>query len=159
MTASRAARVTACADSILDRISLMRNPYFTALRDGSMTRQRFAASQEQFFFAVRFFPRPMAALLARIPDPSQRLDILHNLVEEHGDFSHARFHQNTFRNFLARIGARDPESAAVPICPAVHAFNSILMAACATEGAIKPIQSNFGVFLLSGEALGLESAF
>jgi pyrroloquinoline-quinone synthase len=133
MNSQGALRVTAGANAILDRVGLMRNPYFTALADGSMPLEKFRAGQEQFFFAVRYFSRPMAALIARMPDPAQHLDILHNIVEEHGEFTPAHFHQNTFRQFLARIGARDPIAGEVEMGPAVHAFNNTLMAACATD--------------------------
>ena len=72
MGSDRAPRVTACADAVLRRIGLLDNPYFRALGDGSMTLERFRESQQQFYFAVRYYPRPMAALLARIPDPAMR---------------------------------------------------------------------------------------
>jgi len=102
-------------------------------RELSNDRTTTRKSQEQFFFAVEYFSRPMSALIARIPDPAQRIDILHNIVEEHGDFRTDQFHQNTFRDFLGRIVARIPGRDAVPMWPALHAFNSILMAACATD--------------------------
>jgi pyrroloquinoline-quinone synthase len=130
---SRAPRVAAAADALLRRVGLLNNPYFAALADGSMSLSHFRATQEQFFFAVQYYPRPMATLVSRIPDPAQRLDVLHNLVEEHGDFSEERFHQNTFRKFLASLGGRSPDLAGVPMCPAVHAFNSVLAGACASD--------------------------
>ena len=130
---SRAPRVTAFADAVLARIGFRDNPYFTALADGSMSLEQFRASQEQFYFAVRYFPRPMSALISRMPDPAQRIDLLHNIVEEHGDFRPAEFHQNTFRKFLSSIGGRSPDQAGVAMRPGVHAFNSVLMAACMTD--------------------------
>jgi len=133
MTATRAPRVTACADQILRRVGLLANPYFAALGDGSLTQDQFRATQEQFFFAVRYFPRPLAALLSRIPDPAARVEILRNLVEEHGDFREDQFHQNTFQKFLESIGGQSPDVAGATMCPAVHAFNSVLMGACATD--------------------------
>lgn len=133
MSSSRAPRVAAAAQQIIERIGLLRNPYLTALADGSMSIESFRASQEQFFFAVRYFPRPMAALISRMPDPVSRLDILHNVVEEHGDFEPGQFHQNTFRTFLTGVGGRDPISAQVTVGPVVHAFNNVLMAACASD--------------------------
>jgi len=131
MSPGQPLRVTECANQIIGRIGLMANPYFAALRGGAMSREQFRDSQAQFFFAVRFFPRPMAALLARLPDPDSRLDILHNIVEEHGEFHREQFHQNTFRAFLASIGGSSPP--AEKMWPAVHAFDSILMAACAVD--------------------------
>src|SRR5438552_6048402 len=67
--ASRAPRVLKAADEVLKRIGILDNPYLQSLADGSMPLEAFRRSQEQFFFAVTFFPRPMAALVGRIPDP------------------------------------------------------------------------------------------
>jgi len=133
MTPSRAPRVAACANQIMQRAGLLQNPYFVSLANGSMSKDVFRVSQEQFFFAVRYFPCPMAALIARMPDPTSRLDLLHNLVEEHGDFRPEQFHQNTFLAFLASIGGQNPEAAGITPLPAVHAFNAVLMAACACD--------------------------
>jgi len=93
----------------------------------------FRSTQEQFFFAVQNYARPIAALISRIPDPARRIDLLHNLVEEHGDFREESFHPNTFRKFLASIGGRDPLAAGIPPCPAVLAFNSILIGVCGND--------------------------
>src|SRR6266850_2734430 len=111
---SRAVRVTARAGCVLEESGIWRNPYLRALQDGSMTLESFRRSQEQFFFAVTFFPRPMAALVGRIPSPRARLDILHNLVEEHGDFDESAFHHTTFQRFLASIDARTEERDLLP---------------------------------------------
>src|SRR5437588_434271 len=97
--ANRAPRVTAQAIKALQKSQIQQNPYFAALKDGTMTAECFRRTQEQFFFAVTFFPRPMAALVGRIPSPRARLDILHNLVEEHGEFQEEFFHHNTFQQF------------------------------------------------------------
>ena len=98
-----------------------------------MTRAMFQASQEQFFFAVTFFPRPMAALVGRIEDPHLRLDILGNLVEEHGDFNASAFHHNTFKRFLASINAKAESLDALDLWPEVRAFNSVLTASCVLD--------------------------
>jgi pyrroloquinoline-quinone synthase len=132
-TKSRAPRVTAYANDVLGQVGILRNPYFQALNDGSMSLEAFRRSQEQFFFAVSFFPRPMAALVGRIPDPKARLDILHNLVEEHGEFNEERFHHNTFQHFLRTIGSDPARREALPIAPALRAFNSVLTSACVLD--------------------------
>ncbi len=130
---NRAPQVTACADRILRRVAILRNPYFTTLQDGSMSLNSFRRSQEQFFFAVTFFPRPMAALVGRIPDPRARLDILHNLVEEHGEFDEAAFHHTTFQRFLRTLGSPPDRLDALALAPAVRAFNSVLTSACVLD--------------------------
>lgn len=130
---SRAPNVVAHADRVLQRIGILNNNYLTALKDGSMSLDRFRKTQEQFFFAVTFFPRPMAALVGRIPNPTQRLDILRNLVEEHGEFDEKAFHHSTFQQFLRSIGS-DPETLdELFVSPAVRAFNSVLIASCVLD--------------------------
>jgi pyrroloquinoline-quinone synthase len=130
---TRAPRVTAAAEAALRRRGIWTNPYFTGLEGGALGRDGFRRSQEQFYFAVLYFPRPMAGLLARLPDPSTRLDLLHNLVEEHGDFRPDAFHEATFRRFLRSIGAHPDPLRGVREAPEVHAFNVVLTAACQCE--------------------------
>ena len=130
MASARAPQVAARASEVLDRVDILHNPYLEALVDGSMPLANFLRTQEQFFFAVTFFPRPMAALVGRLPDPAQRLDILRNLVEEHGEFEQSAFHHTTFQEFLRRIGSEPEKLDQLDLWPAVRAFNSVLTTAC-----------------------------
>jgi pyrroloquinoline-quinone synthase len=129
----RAARVTALAKQVLEESGIWRNPYLQSLQDGSMSLESFRRSQEQFFFAVTFFPRPMAALVGRIPNPKLRLDILHNLVEEHGEFKIDQFHHTTFQRFLKSIGSEPEKMEMAALTPALRAFNSVLTCACVLD--------------------------
>jgi pyrroloquinoline-quinone synthase len=131
--ASRAPRVTERADLALSGVHMLSNPYLVGLADGTMPLEGFRRSQEQFFFAVSFFSRPMAALVGRIPDPKQRLDILHNLVEEHGEFHEPAFHHNTFLTFLHSLGSTVTDIRSLTIAPALRAFNAVLTAACVLD--------------------------
>jgi pyrroloquinoline-quinone synthase len=133
MSESKAPQVTACAEAVLKRVDIGSNPYFEELKSAAMSLDIFRHTQEQFFWAVTFFPRPMAALVGRLPTPRIRLDILHNLVEEHGDFHEELFHHSTFRRFLATIGSKVREPEEVTIWPAVRAFNSVLTCSCALD--------------------------
>src|SRR5438876_1086291 len=130
---SRAPLITARADAVLRRIDILHNPYLEALTNGSMSAECFRRTQEQFFFAVTFFPRPMAALVGRIADPRQRLDILHNLVEEHGEFQEQFFHHTTFQQFLRTLGSQPEQLGSLPVWPALRAFNSVLTASCVLD--------------------------
>lgn len=119
-------------DRILSTRRILENPYFEALRNGEMSREEFHHTQRQFYFAVDFFSRPMSALLMRLPCPKQRLGILANVVEEHGDFQPSAFHETTFRDFLLALeDSARPEPAEME--PPVHAFNSAIMAACVLD--------------------------
>ena len=130
---SRAPHVSAHAEVVLERIDILRNPYFKALQDGSMSLPTFRRSQEQFFYAVTFFPRPMAALVGRIPDPKLRLDILRNLVEEHGEFDEMAFHHTTFQHFLGTIGSDVSQITQSSVAASLRAFNSVLSASCVLD--------------------------
>jgi pyrroloquinoline-quinone synthase len=132
-TDSRAPRVTAQAAEILKRTKILSNPYLESLRDRTMSLESFRRTQEQFFFAVTFFPRPMAALVGRIPVPQQRLDILHNLIEEHGEFQEQEFHHTTFQRFLRSIGSQPEKVAESAPWPGLRAFNSVLTASCVLD--------------------------
>ncbi len=125
-----APRVTSLAREILAEFHVIDGPYLTKLKSGAMSLENFRASQEQFFYAVQYYARPIAALIARIPDPKSRLDLVHNLVEEHGDFDEARFHPTTFGQFLASIGGQRPDVAGVPSGAVVNAFNATLIGVC-----------------------------
>lgn len=125
--------VLAQASAVLQRTAITTNPFFTALTKGDLDLLAFRRAQEQFFFAVVFFPRPMAALVGRIADPAQRLDILRNLVEEHGEFSERRFHKTTFQQFLRTIGSNPDTLDALTLWPCLRAFNSVLTTACVLD--------------------------
>ena len=129
-------------DSLMMDSGIMGNRYFSALRDGTMSREVFVRSQKQFFFAVRYFSRPMAALMARMPDSITRQGLIHNLSEEHGfeddeptvaGFDPSVAHDRTFLAFLRTLGISAAEMAGEREGPAVRAFNTALMGCCLME--------------------------
>ncbi|MEE3367932.1 MAG: iron-containing redox enzyme family protein [Planctomycetota bacterium] len=133
---SRAPQVTARADEVIKRVGVLQNSYFSGLASGEMDLECFRLTQEQFFFAVTFFPRPMAALVAKIPDPKMRLDILHNVVEEHGEFNVDEFHHTTFQRFLKSIGSDVTpleDQSQWSLWSPVRAFNSCLTSSCVLD--------------------------
>jgi pyrroloquinoline-quinone synthase len=130
--------------------------YFATLQNSEMSRSTFESTQQQFFYAVRFFSRAMAALAARITDSATRLPLIHNLAEEHGltdevdapekgdirtqnaaehhPFHPVLAHDRTFLAFLDRLKVASPATGQDHIeRPAVRAFNLALWAACAIE--------------------------
>lgn len=125
------------------RTAILGNGYFTELSSDAMSRERFVRSQKQFHFAVRYFSRPMAALMARLPDSASRQGLIHNLSEEHGfddesedsphGFNPALAHDLTFLAFLRTLGVTAQEMAKEREMPGVRAFNVALMGACTME--------------------------
>ena len=130
-------------DQLLRREPILRNAYFAALRDGTISRETFLETQLQFFYAVRFFPRPMAVLMSRIPDSAGRMPLVHNLAEEHGAedeprqagglFCPGRAHDRTFLDFLESMGAARRQVRETAESSAVRAFNLGLFGTCAAE--------------------------
>lgn len=119
----------------IDReIAVSDNPYLRSLRDGTLSRDQFVATQVQFCFAVDFFPRPMAAAAARIPTSAGRVDIVRNVWEEHGEGERARMHGATFREFLHRlIGLPHDHVDRQRLWPEVRAFNTVLAGAATLD--------------------------
>lgn len=127
--------VQRAADRLLEQHPVATHPYFTKLCSQEMTRESFVNSQCQFFHAVGFFSRAMAALLARQPDSASRQVLMHNLAEEHGwdeekggQFRPGFAHDRTFLQFLASLQSQ-PQAQG----PEVRAFNLALYGACLSE--------------------------
>ncbi len=91
-------------EQILKETNYDENPYFVKLREKTFAKDDFVETQIQFFYAVVFFSRPMAALAAKIPTPELRLEVLRNVWEEHGEGSLTHGHGKTFLEFLKRLG-------------------------------------------------------
>ncbi len=119
--------------AIKARVDVLDSPYFRTLREGELTKDEFVETQIQFFHAVIFFSRPMAALVGRIPRPQMRLALLENLGDEHGSGRLTVCHENTFIELLARLGVERPEVDARALWPEVRAFNAALLGTCALD--------------------------
>lgn len=90
-------------EQVLRDTDYFKNPYFKNLREKTFEKEDFIETQIQFFYAVIFFSRPMAALAAKIPTPELRLEVLRNAWEEHGEGSLTQAHGKTFIEFLRRL--------------------------------------------------------
>ncbi len=110
------------------------NLYFTSLEDGSFDRDDFIETQIQFYFAVDFFSRPMAAVAAKIPSAQQRLEIVRNVWEEHGEGDATLVHGRTFVELLARLGSiAESDLNSRALWPEVRAFNTVLVGAAVLD--------------------------
>jgi len=121
-------------ERIRKEVSPRDNPYLRGLADGSFDRDDFVETQIQFYFAVIFFSRPMAAVAAKIPHPSQRIEVLRNVWEEHGEGNVRLMHGETFLELLHRLGdvSRDDVEARA-LWPEVRAFNTTLVGAAVLD--------------------------
>ncbi len=132
-----APRVKELADATLQEIPVIEGSFFRDL--STMDKETFKSAQAQFFFAVDYFSRPMAALVARLPLHESRIDIIHNIVEEHGDFNKEAYHSNTFKKFLSTLGVTNEYMQKLLPAAPVTMFNSTLMGTCSHEDPIVAI--------------------
>ena len=111
-----------------------KNPYFTALKSEDFAKDDFIETQIQFFFAVVFFSRPMAALAAKIPTPEQRLEVLRNCWEEHGEGMLDQTHGRTFLELLSKLGrVNQSDVQDRKLWPEVRIFNTTLIGAAVLD--------------------------
>lgn len=130
---------------VLDDTRYHENPYFIHLADGKFDKSDFIETQKQFYFAVIFFSRPMAALAAKIPSPEMRIEVLRNVWEEHGEGYLSHGHGNTFLEFLKRLGSVTPEQVQLQgLWPEIRIFNTTLTGASVLDD-----------FLVSVSTLGI----
>ena len=121
-------------NSILKETNHAANPYFKSLQDGSFSKDDFVETQIQFYWAVVFFSRPMAALAAKIPTPELRLEIIRNVWEEHGEGSLTRVHGTTFCELLSRLSGVQPDAIhSRSLWPEVRAFNTLPTGVCVLD--------------------------
>lgn len=113
------------ARTLKRRHAPLESPYLRSLRDGSMSREAFVASQVQFGFAVAGFWRPMQLLAERATSAPMRQMLLANVADELGRGDGAQSHEATFARFLDALDApRAPPGAEV------LEFNALLANVC-----------------------------
>lgn len=76
--------------------------YHTFLEESNQAE--YLRSQIPFFFAVQAFPRFLAKLISHIDTSEDRLLVVENLWEEHGNGNKNHFHTATFKEFLTSLG-------------------------------------------------------
>lgn len=124
-------------ERVLNDTDYSENPYFVNLREKTFEKSDFVETQIQFFYAVTFFSRPLAALAAKIPTPELRLEILRNAWEEHGEGSLTQAHGKTFLEFLRRIGSvSEDEVYRRGLSADVRIFNTTLSGAAVLDDFI-----------------------
>ena len=153
MTSRAESSIERLVSSITAEVSRASNPYFVALDEKTFAKDDFVETQIQFFHAVEFFSRPMAALAAKIPTPELRMEILRNVWEEHGEGDVRLTHKATHREFLKRIGNVPPEEIERrALWPEVRIFNTTLAGACVLDdyhvgaGALGIIERMFSTY-------------
>jgi pyrroloquinoline-quinone synthase len=121
-------------DSVLAECGYNDNSYFKALSNKDFLKEDFIETQIQFFWAVVFFSRPMAALAAKIPTPDLRIEVVRNVWEEHGEGDPSKVHGTTFIELLSRLGNVTLEEVdRRALWPEIRSFNTVLSGTCVLD--------------------------
>jgi pyrroloquinoline-quinone synthase len=107
-------------------LNLEKHPYFSGLLNGKISKEQFLQSQIQFAYLVRYFSRPMAAVVANIPHDVRRMAIVDNLWEEHGKGDPDKIHGKTIVTLIERLGGDVAELAKNNVSPGIEIFNTAL---------------------------------
>jgi pyrroloquinoline-quinone synthase len=86
----RAGTVLERVDALIAEHHLLKHPFYTKWREGSLPREALQEYARQYYAFESTFPRLLSALHSRTDDAAVRQSILDNLWdEEHGEVNHA----------------------------------------------------------------------
>ena len=88
---------------------IRKNYYFSRLINDELTLEEFQKSQLFFFDAVLSFTKPMFIISSKLDSYEQRLCILENIFEEHGNGDITKSHGKTFEEYLILLGVNKKE--------------------------------------------------
>ena len=99
-------------------------------RAGALEPVEILAALGQLRHVVNAFPAFLAALLTQMPDARDRLPIVENLLEEHGDLDIEKAHVNTFELLVRGLGpAAEPITRHAPI-PGMRSYLRSMQYTC-----------------------------
>ena len=82
-------------------------PYFRSLLNQTMDKEQFIKSQVSILDAVEFFSRPMLMISSRLNTYEDRMVIIRNILDEHGNGELAKNHGKTYRQYLRGLGVSE----------------------------------------------------
>jgi len=92
--------------NLKDNTPLNNELYFKSLANGTMSFDVFKKSQTNFYNAVCYFSRPLFVLCSRMESYSERLNILENIFDEHGNGDIDKAHGKTYKQYLINLGVK-----------------------------------------------------
>ena len=78
--------------------------YFDLLKNNKMSFETFKESQTNFYGAVLNFSKPLFLLCSRMDSYIDRLKILENIFDEHGNGDPYKTHGYTYKKYLVSLG-------------------------------------------------------
>lgn len=120
-------------ESCVSELNLPENPYFKTLCSGEMSKQQFLSSQIEFAPMVYFFSRPMAQVIANVPEAAPRVALVGNLWEEHGQGVMEKVHGKTISILIDRLGGDSSRVDMSKPSPNARVFNETLRSVSSFE--------------------------
>ena len=109
-----------------DKTPLASHKYFSSLMNGSMSLELFKYSQLNFYSAVCYFSRPMLLLCSKMDSYTDRLTLLENIMDEHGNGDINNSHAETYKSYLFNLGVNEKDIKETFSHSAVSNFYSII---------------------------------
>lgn len=113
-------------ENTVAELNLRQHPYFHGLLSGQFSKDQFLDSQNQFSYLVKYFARPMAAVIANMPNAITRSAIVANLWEEHGRGDHDKIHGKTILTLIDRLGGDSDKLDEKYTSESIRIFNTAL---------------------------------
>jgi pyrroloquinoline-quinone synthase len=120
-------------ESIISSTDLEKQVFFQVLRKGEISKHQFLKTQMEFSHMVAFFNRPMAMMVANIPNAQKRMAIVGNLWEEHGQGVPEKIHGKTILTLIERLGGNVDDINEDSYTTNVKIFNNSLKSIAASE--------------------------
>lgn len=106
---------------------IKKNQYFSELIRKKTTFKKFQKTQLDFYDAVTFFTKPMFVIASKLDSYEERLIILENIMDEHGEGELSQTHGETFRQYLLSLGILEEEIFNRRQNRATKVFNNLLL--------------------------------
>jgi len=109
-----------------DKINQLKdNNYFKILKT-KPSKELFIQSQEAFIYAVDNWSKILGQMVIKVPSDSDRLVIIENLYDEHGNGDISKSHVNTFRKLLISLGYKNE----LPVPCTQQKYESMITSEC-----------------------------
>lgn len=83
---------------------ILEHPFLKRIKDASLTESQLQRFAQEYAIYCMHFPRFLAAIAANVDNDLERMPLIENLWEEHGEGILSRSHRNLYFEFLEALG-------------------------------------------------------
>ena len=122
--------------SLIEKTPMREQPYFQRLLNKTMNKNQFIETQVYILRAVEEFSRPMFLISSKLETYEERIVLLKNILDEHGNCLIEKTHGNTYKQYLTQLGAKEKDFMLKKQHPSVVTYNKTLMNCAENESTI-----------------------